>query len=168
MGRIGKLELYCERIEAGLTFLSAPPVFGTPFGVIQSTLGLIQLISAIVLHILSSFPCIYERWPNLEMRSLEHIVHGAANVAMGILKAIPFLGLIIFIQRKKRIPDLKEGHTPYVEFHYSLRAKRTEEDGSPLKNILSRQSDSDDERGDSKARISHLLMSSESPGELSE
>lgn len=80
---------------------AAIPFVGTPFGIAKVLVGTAQLITGLILGILS-LPLQCSKHYTFNNYCWKHVKHGFGNVFIGLCEAIPFVGLGIHLVRKKR------------------------------------------------------------------
>jgi len=86
---------FASGVEEILTIAAMVPFIGTVPALLKVAFGLLQMISSAAILLLSTLFLPFEPVQELWFHAFRHIVHGAGNVLLGAVQAIPFVGLAV-------------------------------------------------------------------------
>ncbi len=114
------LERNILNVENFLSDVSFYPVIGTLAGAGKIAMGGVQLITSVATALLLAIPAVMTV-PKNPMRqaflfSCRHIIHGAGNIAAGVIESIPIVQSILYGYRYiKYCPDLSSSIRSFQE-----------------------------------------------------
>jgi hypothetical protein len=93
------LEKILNTIEDGLSYAAVIP----GVGLTKVALGTLQVVIAVATLILIAIPLrLFGKSSYLLTKSILHIKHGCGNILAGTLEALPVIGIIMLLERRKR------------------------------------------------------------------
>ena len=87
-------------LENRLSYISAYPVIGTPFGAIKILFGASQSIIAATVTIFSLIPAAATKKWSLTKYSWTHVKHGIGNIIAGVIESIPIVQTLSYKIRR--------------------------------------------------------------------